>query len=240
MGSNRKSVHQVVWQVKDNSCGIMPLDDGAKMDGGGLNGSMMDPMTMSDAELLEPPPVPPAVEQPVAEKNSEEVKSNNSAELKVMEEKLKKVEMDKARMATEIEKQKSEILNLRDSATKLTKENADLNEKAELNEDELIDLREQFGEMEKEAEQNTLKQKELETEKAKLQESLNAHTKETENLKESQKTLEEKIKSHELELTEVRSKLQESNTSSQNMEVIQEERKAANEKVVAMKKLQED
>merc|ERR1712187_510367 len=140
MGSNRKSVHQVVWQVKDNSCGIMPLDDGAKMDGGGLNGSMMDPMTMSDAELLEPPPVPPAVEQPLAEKNSEEVKSNNSAELKVMEEKLKKVEMDKARMATEIEKQKSEILNLRDSATKLTKENADLNEKAELDEDELIPL----------------------------------------------------------------------------------------------------
>merc|ERR1712142_1461207 len=147
------------WQVKDISCGIMPLDDGAKMDGGGLNGSMMDPMTMSDAELLEPPPVPPAVEQPVAEKISEEVKSNNSSELKVMEEKLKKVEMDKARMATEIEKQKNEILNLRDSATKLTKENADLNEKAELNEDELIDLREQFGEMEKEAEQNTLKQK---------------------------------------------------------------------------------
>merc|ERR1712025_1027691 len=206
MGSNRKSVHQVVWQVKDNSCGIMPLDDGAKMDGGGLNGSMMDPMTMSDAELLEPPPVPPAVEQPLA--------ANNSAELKVMEEKLKKVEMDKARMATEIEKQKSEILNLRDSATKLTKENADLNEKAELNEDELIDLREQFGEMEKEAEQNTLKQKELETEKAKLQESLNAHTKETENLKESQKTLEEKIKSHELELTQVRKKLQESSSNS--------------------------
>merc|ERR1711862_1044616 len=147
MGSNRKSVNQVVWQVKDNSCGIMPLDDGAKMDGGGLNGSMMDPMTMSDAELLEPPSVPPAVEQPLAEKTSEDVKSNNSAELKVMEEKLKKVEMDKARMATEIEKQKSEILNLRDSATKLTKENADLNEKAELNEDELIDLREQFGEM---------------------------------------------------------------------------------------------
>merc|ERR1711872_797908 len=111
-------------------------------------------MTMSDAELLEPPPVPPAVEQPVAEKTSEEVKSNNSAELKVMEEKLKKVEMDKARMATEIEKQKSEILNLRDSATKLTKDNAD--------------------------------------------------TQETENLKESQKTLEEKIKSHELELTQVR------------------------------------
>merc|ERR1712187_807986 len=225
---------------EDNSCGIMPLDDGAKMDGGGLNGSMMDPMTMSDAELLEPPPVPPAVEQPLAEKNSEEVKSNNSAELKVMEEKLKKVEMDKARMATEIEKQKSEILNLRDSATKLTKENADLNEKAELNEDELIDLREQFGEMEKEAEQNTLKQKELETEKAKLQEPLNAHTQETENLKESQKTLEEKIKSHELELTEVRRKLQESSSNSQNMEAIQEERNAANEKVVAMKKLQED
>merc|ERR1712187_1084083 len=137
---NRKSVHQVVWQVEGNSCGIMPLDDGAKMDGGGLNGSMMDPMTMSDAELLEPPPVPPAVEQPLAEQNREEVQSNHSAELKVMEEKLKKDEMDKARMATEIEKQKSEILNLRDSATKLTKENADLNEKAELDEDELIPL----------------------------------------------------------------------------------------------------
>merc|ERR1712115_34377 len=92
-------------------------------------------------------------------KTTEDVKSNNSAELKVMEEKLKKVEMDKSRMATEIEKQKSEILNLRDSATKLTKENADLNEKAELNEDELIDLREQFGEMEKEADASSLQKR---------------------------------------------------------------------------------
>merc|ERR1712203_213954 len=152
----------------------------------GLNGSMMDPMRMSDAELLEPPSAPTATVPAMGEKTSDEVKTNNSAEFKAMEEKVKSAQIDKEKMVTEIEKQKSEILSLRDTATKLTRENADLNEKAELNEDELTDLREQFGLMEKEADQNTQKQKELETEKAKLQESLNAHTKETENLKASQ------------------------------------------------------
>merc|ERR1712203_1097410 len=146
----------------------------------GLNGSMMDPMRMSDAELLEPPSAPTATVPAMGEKTSDEVKTNNSAEFKAMEEKVKSVEIDKERMVAEIEKQKSEILSLRDTATKLTRENSDLNE------DELTDLREQFGLMEKEADQNTQKQKELETEKAKLQESLNAHTKETENLKASQ------------------------------------------------------
>ena len=72
------------------------------MDGGGLNGSMMDPMRMSDAELLEPPPAPAATAPTMGEKTSDEVKTNNSAEFKAMEEKVKSAQIDKEKMVTEI------------------------------------------------------------------------------------------------------------------------------------------
>merc|ERR1711970_1139316 len=149
-----------------------------KMDGGGLNGSMMDPMKMSDAELLEVPPAPPV---------SEEVNVDKSGEIKIMEDKMKALEEDRTTKMTEIDKQSKEILSLREAATRLTKENADLKEKIELNEDELTDLREQFVEMEKEADQSAIREKEYQSEKAKVLDKLKSQEKDNIKLAEGQK-----------------------------------------------------
>merc|ERR1712109_55045 len=114
----------------------MATEDG-KMDSGGLNGSMMDPMKMSDAELLEPPTATSVPDQ----LNAEQVKSDTNEEVKALELKLKAIEEERNNKITEIKKAQNEISNLKEEALKLKKDNADLLEKAELNEDELTDLR---------------------------------------------------------------------------------------------------
>lgn len=200
------------------------------MDGGGLNGSMMDPMKMSDAELLEAPLIPePTIEQ---------VNTNidNSGEIKMMQEKLKTVEQEKNNRVADIENKNKEILSLREAATNLTKENASLNEKAELNEDELMDLREQFGEMEKDAEQSALKIKELTSLNVKMSEKVSEHEKEKTNLLEGHKTLETKIKTCESEMVHMKAKQQ---LAASSMETLQTSKKQTEEKLVAQTKLNE-
>ena len=100
------------------------------MDSGGLNGSMMDPMKMSDAELLEPPTATAVPDQ----LNAEQVKSDTNEEVKALELKLKAMEEERNSKITEIKKAQNEISNLKEEASKLKKDNADLLEKAELNE----------------------------------------------------------------------------------------------------------
>ena len=103
------------------------------MDGGGphgLPGALLDPMTMTDAELLDSVPA-----------NGDQMNTD-----------LMKISMggDENHTGSSNEnenKMKNEISDPKAKVTKLEKQKHELEEKNDLNEDELTDLREQFGSM---------------------------------------------------------------------------------------------
>jgi len=151
------------------------------MDLGGLhgfNGSLLDPMKMTDAELLDNGDDDDDVMSGVLmgtnssvletpEKmnlENKEIPRNNGSEGGLSDVNITEVaEMMSAPPAgggvdaEELQEKEADLQNLKDLNSALIESARELKEKVDLNEDELQDLREQFGAVEKEAEAKTAK-----------------------------------------------------------------------------------
>ena len=125
------------------------------MDVGGLNGALLDPMSMTDAELLDVPSLPD-IEETLGVDKLDDVASVLGQNTVVPDN----------NKISELEQQNSEkdaqIGSLNAEVTSLKGQNAQLSEKIELYEDELTDLREQFTKLEDSNQQQTVKISELE------------------------------------------------------------------------------
>ena len=166
------------------------------MDVPGLNGALMDPMTMTDAELLDVPSLPDIEETLNQVEKLDDVTSvlgQNSV-------------MDSGRLV-ELESlvcdKDAQIGSLNTQMTQLKDENTKLSEKVELYDDEITDLREQFTKLESKTEQqsvqiNQLKEQRSENE-AKISSLVAAasSTSNTGELEEKVTMLENKIKQME-------------------------------------------
>ena len=129
------------------------------MDVGGLNGALLDPMTMTDAELLDVPSLPDIEETLNQVEKLDDVTSvlgQNTV-------------MDSGRLV-ELEAlvcdKDTQIGSLNTQVTQLKDENSKLSEKVELYDDEITDLREQFNKLESKTEEQSVKIKQLEDQRS--------------------------------------------------------------------------
>lgn len=151
----------------------------------GFHGALLDPMKMSDDQLLDNPKG-----QTNGNPNSVKDKSRETAG---GESDLKD---------GELVKKIQEVKTLRESVKKLNKENVDMKEKLELNEDELTDLRDQFIHMEAEGEKHEEKVKVLNSENVRLMDIVKVHDSNKTSSHEDTKSLEGKIVTLESKIKE--------------------------------------
>ena len=126
------------------------------MDVGGLNGALLDPMSMTDAELLDVNSLPD-IEEALGVNNVDDVTSALGQPQPIV---------DTARV-NELEKlisdKDAQILSLTSEINSLKSSNNSLNEKVELFEDEKIDLEDQFRKVQSTNENQLKKIADLET-----------------------------------------------------------------------------
>lgn len=186
----------------------------------GFNGSLLDPMKMTDAELLDNPDDDDDVMNGVLLGSSSSVlqtpdklslegqddaSGSNGGDAQMEAKSSESVEamsaaisnainpgLEQLRSTAELESKEVEIQSLKETNAKLIESGRELKDKLDLHEDELTDLREQFVAMEKESEAKSSKVKALES----LIESLEKKVGESGGAEEAQmrvKQLEEKI-----------------------------------------------
>ena len=186
----------------------------------GFNGSLLDPMKMTDAELLDNPDDDDDVMNGVLLGSSSSVlqtpdklslegqddgSGSNGGDSQMDGKSSESVEamsaaisnainpgLEQLRSTAELESKEVEIQSLKETNAKLIESGRELKDKLDLHEDELTDLREQFVAMEKESEAKRNKVKSLES----MIESLEKKVGDSGGLEEAQmrvKQLEEKI-----------------------------------------------
>ena len=175
------------------------------MDGGadGLKGALLNPMSMTDAELLD--------SVPMEKSNGDQM--NTDMKMKPVGGEENHTDAVKSDAA---EKLTSEIKELKVTISKLEADNADLREETDLNEDELADLRDQFGHMEKDAEEHEKEIKRLKEENVKLKEGSSSLETNKTKLTEENKALNVKNDKSREEISKLQVSLTESEKKEQS------------------------
>merc|ERR1712112_437939 len=173
----------------------------------GSRGALLNPMSMTDAELLD--------SVPMEKSNGDQM--NADMKMKPVGGEENHTDAVKSDAA---EKLTSEIKGLKVTISKLEADNSDLREETDLNKDEFADLRDLFGHMEKDAEEHEKEIKRLKEENVKLKEGSSSLETNKTKLTEENKALNVKNDKSREEI----SKLQVSLTESEKKSNLQDQK----------------